>query len=132
MVSCLSVLFLPSQSPFCACLFLWDTKWSALPPVCRVPQVDHVQLHCGKRVVGVMGHSQGGNIVLMFASKYPQAVPLVINIAGRMHMGLVPVGGYSPCLCLLAVLFLPLTTGGWVGRWRHQVSFHRRAVAAAW
>ncbi|GFR43014.1 hypothetical protein Agub_g4015 [Astrephomene gubernaculifera] len=36
----------------------------------------------GRRVLAIVGHSKGGNVVLLYASKYDD-VPYVVNVAGR-------------------------------------------------
>lgn len=50
----------------------------------------------GMRVTGVVGHSMGGNIVLLYAAKY-QDVSKVVNIAGRFHMKASSCCGRYPC-----------------------------------
>lgn len=39
----------------------------------------------GRAVRGIVGHSKGGNIVLLYAAKYAD-VPKVVNVSGRFHM----------------------------------------------
>jgi len=39
----------------------------------------------GKNVVGLAGHSKGGNVVLLYTSQHDD-VPLVVNISGRFEM----------------------------------------------
>ena len=41
------------------------------------------------KVVALVGHSKGGNLVLMYSSRYGD-VPLVIPICGRMDMSILP------------------------------------------
>ncbi|XVE53890.1 hypothetical protein DITRI_Ditri03aG0038300 [Diplodiscus trichospermus] len=46
-----------------------------------------VQHFCKKErlITAIIGHSKGGNVVLLYASKYND-VPTVINISGRFHL----------------------------------------------
>ncbi|KAK6248956.1 hypothetical protein QUC31_020521 [Theobroma cacao] len=46
-----------------------------------------VQYFCKKErlITAIIGHSKGGNVVLLYASKYND-VPAVINISGRFHL----------------------------------------------
>ncbi|VFQ83027.1 unnamed protein product [Cuscuta campestris] len=39
-----------------------------------------------RRVVAILGHSKGGNVVLLYASRYHD-VPNVVNVSGRYDMG---------------------------------------------
>ena len=39
-----------------------------------------------KEVCAVLGHSKGGNVVLLFASMFDGQIPLIINVAGRFDM----------------------------------------------
>ncbi|CAD7695713.1 unnamed protein product [Ostreobium quekettii] len=47
--------------------------------------VEYVRGQLGKKVVGLAGHSKGGNVVLLYTSQHDD-VPLVVNIAGRFEM----------------------------------------------
>jgi len=39
----------------------------------------------GMEVTGLLGHSKGGDVVLLYASKHDD-IPRVVNVAGRFHM----------------------------------------------
>ncbi|KAG2453322.1 hypothetical protein HYH02_001546 [Chlamydomonas schloesseri] len=45
--------------------------------------VGFVRRELHKHVAAVVGHSKGGNVVLLYGSVYPHEVPLIINVAGR-------------------------------------------------
>jgi len=47
--------------------------------------VEYVRTTLRRKVAAVVGHSKGGNVVLLYAAQYDD-VPLVVNVAGRFRM----------------------------------------------
>jgi alpha/beta superfamily hydrolase len=48
--------------------------------------VQYLRDQRNRTVTAVIGHSMGGNIVMMFASKYYGLVPVIVNVSGRYFM----------------------------------------------
>ncbi|KAK9765925.1 hypothetical protein K7432_005365 [Basidiobolus ranarum] len=56
--------------------------------------VDHLRDALNFKVLGIVGHSKGGSVVLLYASKYNQ-VPLIVNIAARFDMSDLPMHRFT-------------------------------------
>ncbi|KAK9711711.1 hypothetical protein K7432_007638 [Basidiobolus ranarum] len=57
--------------------------------------VDHLREVLNFNVLGIIGHSKGSSVVLLYASKYNQ-VPLIVNIAARFNMTDLPMHRFTP------------------------------------
>ncbi|ORX95987.1 alpha/beta-hydrolase [Basidiobolus meristosporus CBS 931.73] len=57
--------------------------------------VEHLREELHLNVLGILGHSKGASVVLLYASSHHE-VPLIINVAGRYDMSELPMHRFTP------------------------------------